>query len=464
MFKIIILNFHLEKIFWILKVNVIYIMFSTMLFAFLAGLYAYFTSASTYEAQISFYVYSNPDYITDSTINISSTEIAQAKGLLASYMQILESNSFLDNVREETQLNYGISELRSRIRASAVDNTAVFIVSVFDENPSNAMNIANAIGQLAPDEIVRIIKSGGIEVLDAAELPTLPYQTTNVLKYAFVGGICGLVIAFSFAMLKGLLNTTIRRKYEIEDMFTIPILGDIPAMLSENKKDVVNKVLNQNSPFEIKEAYNNMRANLLFTGKDEKCPVYAVTSADVGEGKTLSTVNLGISYAHLGKKVLIIDGDMRKGGLGKLLRLENSIGLSEFLAGVENKLSIQEYIDNLYVLSAGNLPLNPSELLSGHNGKILLEKCKEEYDVIFIDLPPVGIVADALSLAKEATAFILVVREKVTRFEREKMIVRKLEALDANICGFLYNGISMKSQDYIYKNKDYDNWYHSASI
>ena len=106
---------------------------------------------------------------------------------------------------------------------------------------------------------------------------------------------------------------------------------------------------------------------------------------------------------------------------------------------------------------AGEVPPNPAELLSGERWSELLEKCKEEYDCIFVDLPPAGIVADALVLAATATAYILVVREGVTKFDREQMIVQMLEPVGANICGFVFNGISMKSQDYHYKHyaKDY---------
>ena len=134
-------------------------------------------------------------------------------------------------------------------------------------------------------------------------------------------------------------------------------------------------------------------------------------------------------------------------------------GLSEYLAGITNKVSVIQKEDNLDIILSGILPPNPAELLVCDKWYEMIHKYKEEYDVIFIDLPALGIVSDALSLAEEATAYILVVREQVTHFEREEMIVRKLEAVDANICGFIYNGISMKSPDYNYKHhgKEYKN-------
>ncbi|MGN1188098.1 MAG: tyrosine-protein kinase family protein, partial [Lachnospiraceae bacterium] len=115
--------------------------------------------------------------------------------------------------------------------------------------------------------------------------------------------------------------------------------------------------------------------------------------------------------------------------------------------------------DNLDNVTYGRLPPNPSELLTRSRWEEFINQSKEKYDVIFVDLPPLGIVSDALALVDIATAYILVVREKVTKFEREKMIVQKLEPLNANICGFVYNGISMKSPDYNYRHYGYGKGY-----
>ena len=459
MFETILSNFHLEKILWILKVKSKYIIFVTLLFALAAGAYADYSRTSTYVAQISFYVYSNPDYITDSTVNINSYEVSQAKSLLSSYMQILRSKTFLTKVQEETGLPYTVSYIRSCISASTVDNTPVFIVSVFHPDPVSAMNIANAIGSLAPAEITRIVKSGGIEILDKAELPIVPYQSTSVMKQAIIGGLVGFGLATFLFLLRGLLDTTVRKKYEIKERFTIPILGDIPRLPTATKRKPFNKILNQESPFALRESYNNIRANLLFTGRGEKCPIYAITSADTAEGKTLNNINVAVSYMHLEKKVLVIDADMRKGSLSILLNMKEEEGLSEYLAQVVEVPNINKTLDNLSVIASGYIPPNPAELLSSDRWSELLEFCKTEYDAIFIDLPPVGIVSDALLLAKDVTAYILIVREKVTKFDREQMIVGQLEALGANICGFIYNGVSMKSEDYTYKHygKEYEN-------
>ena len=455
MFKTIINNFHLEKLIWIIKSKFLYMLLAALIGAVLTGGYATLTQTSTYRAQISFYVYSNPDYVTDTGVNLSSSDITQANSLLTSYMQILNSATFLNEIIDYTGLEqYTVEALQKRISAAAVSNTAVFKVSVLDQNPVNAMNIANAIGDLAPDEIISIVKSGGIEVLDAAELPTEPYTSTSVLMYALIGAVLGFAIVAAWCVIKGLLNTTIRRKYEIEDMFTIPILGEVPQQQAKDKKEAASVRLDQDNSFGLKEAYSNIRVGLLFTKKGEKCPIYAVTSADCHEGKTTSAFNMAVSYAQMNKKVLLIDADMRNSSMKEFLQdaqWNDTDGLSEYLAEIADKPAKIAFEKNLDIIPSGTMPPNPSELLVSERWYQLLQDSQKEYDAIFVDFPSLGIVSDALCLAQVATTYVLVIRENLTRIERIEMIVRRLESLDADICGFIYNGISQKSPDYNYK-------------
>lgn len=453
MFKIILANFHLEKILWIIKKNIKYMIMVALISAALLGGFAIVTQKSTYKAKISFYVYSNPDYVSDTGVNISSSDISSAKQLLNSYMQIIYSDNFLEQVIEKAGLQdkYSIGMLKNEITAESVEGTAVFYVTVFDSDAVNARNIANAIGELAPDKIISVVKSGGIEVLDKASLPTVPYKSTSVVKYALVGGVAGFMIMAVIFIFRGLCNTVVRRRYEIEDMFTIPILGDVPQISAKDNKSKVKVYLDETSDFTYKEAYNNIRSNLLFTSKGQKCPVYAFTSADTFEGKSMNIINVGISYAQAGKKVLVIDADMRKSAMSESLGYLKKEGLSEYLAGITKNLTTTKLGNGVDVIFSGGFPPNPSELLVSEKWSELLKESKEKYDVILVDLPPLGIVSDALAMVDEATGYILIVRENVTHFERTELVVRKLEPLNANICGIIYNGISTNSPDYRYR-------------
>jgi len=462
MFKTILTNFHLEKIWWIFKKNLKYMLLSALIFACLGTGFAFYTKSSVYRASISFYVYTNPEYITDSGLNLNSSEITSAKNLLDSYMLILSSDKFLNQVVERMGadgVNYSSDALKNQISSAAVKNTAVFKVYVFDSDPYMAQKIANTIGELAPDAIIDIVKSGGIEILDSAALPTSPFQSTSVVKYAVLSGAAGFALAFLIAMLKGLLNTTIRRKYEVEDMFNIPIVATIPSIVTK-KGQKVDKVINDESPFILKEAYSDIRMNLMFTAKGEKCPVYGITSADPKEGKSLNSINIAKSYAQLGKKTIIIDADMRKSTVTNVLDVRRKEqGLGEYLARITDDKNIINVEENFDVMTVSKFPPNPAELLASDRWNQLLDELKNEYEIIIVDLPPIGVVSDALSIAESLTAFIIVVRENYTKMERVEMIVSKLEAIDANICGIVYNGISVKSPDYNYRHYGYEYGY-----
>lgn len=457
MFSIILKNFHLEKILWIIKTKLIYMILVGALAATAVALVGTEIQSSRYMAEVQFYAYTSPDYVDDSDASQSAAEVSQARTLLASYMQIIKSKNFLNSVLEKAEYDMSVSELSTNITAEAVENTAAFYVRVYNEDPLMAMEIANTIGELAPDEIIRIVKSGGIETIQWAELPTEPFEQTSVIKLSLLGGILGFVLAAMFFFFRGLLDTKIRRKYEIEDLFTIPIIASVPNMLPHKKKEKVRVVLDNDSPFAVKEAYSDMRASMMFMSKGEKCPVFAFTSADQNEGKSLTTFNTAVSYAGMGKKVLLIDADMRKSRMKNLVIEKNEMldgnmnGLSELLAGINEDNNIFNCTENFDIILSGKNPPNPAELLGSERFDAFIEKWKQEYDVIFIDLPPVGMVSDALAIINNVTAFILVVKERVTRFEREEMIVRKLEKMNANIGGIVYNGISVKSPDYNYK-------------
>jgi len=447
MFKTILSNFHLEKIIWSVKIKWKYIVVLVLIMSLAFGALAYYTQTSTYLAKISLYVYSSPDYVIDTGVNLSSSDFAQAKTLLDSYMQIINSNTFLKEVIKEAGLEdtYTVSELRKNIKAEAIANTAVFNVSVYDEDPINARDIANIIGALAPEKITRIVKSGGIEVIDQAELPTEPFSTTNILKYMVFGGLIGLVLAVFYAMVTGLLNTVIRKRYEVEEKFTIPILGEVPLGAVPTQGQDINMVLHKDSPGIVKEAYRSICVKLLVRERDEKCPVYIVTSADANEGKGIAILNTGIAYAQFGKRVLIIDADMRKSDIAEIIGLKAKEGLGQYLAGDLPEASIDHYRENLDIILSGDSEINAPELLASANWEKLLKRAKKEYDVIFIDVPPVGMVLDALSITEESTMYILVIQENMTKFDREEDIVRELEQLDVNICGFIYNEAAQKS-------------------
>jgi len=222
--------------------------------------------------------------------------------------------------------------------------------------------------------------------------------------------------------------------------------------LAENNafsKSDPKKILCKDSSFNVKEAYNSIRTNLLFIQQGEKCPVFVITSPTANNGKTINAINLAVSFAQMGKKTLLIDSDMRNPTMHRMFSIPAKNGLSEILAGLTDNISVSKTgIENLSVLTAGKIPPNPAELLSSNRMDKLLDFVREHYDCVFIDTPPINIVTDSTLFAQKVTGYILIVKTDTTNINEVKATVSNLEQIEANILGFILNDVTSDKRKY----------------
>ncbi|MBE6740864.1 MAG: CpsD/CapB family tyrosine-protein kinase [Ruminococcaceae bacterium] len=222
--------------------------------------------------------------------------------------------------------------------------------------------------------------------------------------------------------------------------------------LAENNafsKSDPKKILCKDSSFNVKEAYNSIRTNLLFIQQGEKCPVFVITSPTANNGKTINAINLAVSFAQMGKKTLLIDSDMRNPTMHRMFSIPAKNGLSEILAGLTDNISVSKTgIENLSVLTAGKIPPNPAELLSSNRMDKLLDFVREHYDCVFIDTPPINIVTDSTLFAQKVTGYILIVKTDTTNINEVKATVSNLEQIEANILGFILNDVTSDKKKY----------------
>ena len=206
------------------------------------------------------------------------------------------------------------------------------------------------------------------------------------------------------------------------------------------------------SPFDITEAYKTLRTNLIFSTGDTGCKKYVVTSSLPGEGKTTNAVNIAVSFAQTGKKVLLIDADLRKPRIHKYFRPEDKTGLSNVLSGVfdgeKREVIYKTEVDNLDVIFAGHIPPNPIELLSSDNMRTFMESVEEIYDFIVIDTPPINVVSDALVLSKYVTGYILVLRSNVTVYQSLESAIAKFELANVKPIGVVLNDYASDRKEY----------------
>ncbi len=217
-------------------------------------------------------------------------------------------------------------------------------------------------------------------------------------------------------------------------------------------RDYTKVILNDNTDFSIVEAYKSTRTNLEYAlAAEEGCKKIIFTSAMPSEGKTTSCINTAITFALAGAKIVLIDADLRKPKVHMCLELENATGFSNYLAGFAELDDVIQHCKNgLDVITSGQIPPNPSELLVSPRMEKALLKLSEKYDYVIIDAPPVNIVSDAVSMSKFVTGVAVVVKEDFTTHDALKKALSSLEFANAKILGFILNDV-MASRGYYSK-------------
>lgn len=222
--------------------------------------------------------------------------------------------------------------------------------------------------------------------------------------------------------------------------------------------------LHKNLKFTATEQYKLLRANLSFTlSEDRGCSIIGVTSAMRGEGKSTTAVNLSYVLAESGKRVLLIDGDMRLPSIARKMRMENNCGLADLLKG-EDTIQMSTFkskeLSNWYIMPSGSLPPNPSELIGSRRMEKSLELLSENFDYIIIDLPPVNIVSDALTISKFISGMIVVIREDYTEKKELEACFRQLKLSEVKVLGCVINEAKNGKGSYgKYKYKRYYKYY-----
>lgn len=241
--------------------------------------------------------------------------------------------------------------------------------------------------------------------------------------------------------------------------------GVLPTFTVKDSK----KTLHKNLEFTATEQYKLLRTNLSFTlPADQKCAIIGVTSSMRGEGKSTTAVNLSYVLAENGKRVLLIDGDLRIPSIAKKMEIASTPGLTDLLMGFETQqMSVfkSKLLDNWYILPSGALPPNPSELLGSRRMESALQLLSEKFDYIIVDLPPVNIVSDALAISNLTSGMIVVIREDYTEKKELEHCFRQLKLSNVNVLGCVLNQAKSGSGTYskYKKNYKYYRYYTSSS-
>ena len=221
------IDIDLRKILYMMRTKIVFIAIITVIFGTASGLYTNFFVSPTYQTSISMCVYNNPDRVTtDQTI--TQSDITAAQQLVGTYMFALKSDLVLDKVAEELKLGTGAS-IRGYLSAEAESGTFAFKVFVTGQDPQRCVDIANAIAKIAPVETVKVVKSGGVAVIDTAKLPTSPISP-NIKKNILVGLAVGFALSFAGFFIYEMFDSTITNAKDLAREFELPILGTVPML------------------------------------------------------------------------------------------------------------------------------------------------------------------------------------------------------------------------------------------
>lgn len=286
------------------------------------------------------------------------------------------------------------------------------------------------------------------KVIDPPKSQVGPVSPKKNVIY-FAGIILGIIIPISIIFLKDILNVTISSKEDIINRTSIPVIGEI----SHNDTDD-NLIVANNGRSAISEQFRALRTNLSFYLRNANEKIILLTSSMSGEGKSFTAINLGNILALAGKKVLLMELDLRKPGLSAKLGVSNVVGFSNYT--LNPRLGITEIVKqlainkNMFIISSGPLPPNPAETLISEYVPDLIERLKEQFDYIIMDAPPIGVIADAQLLANYADATLYLVRQKITRKDQLAIVNDLFRDGKMKNLGIVVNDIVNKDYGYGY--------------
>lgn len=379
-----------------------------------------------------------------------------------SYVETVSTPVVLQPVIDGLGLEESSSSLASRITATSDPKTVLIRISVTDSSAIEAAAIAQSVGNSLVNAVETLEKPARSDISPVKLSIVTPATATstpvspNVRLNLVLGLLAGLVAGIAIVFLRKVLDTRIRGEIDLRRLTDLPVLGGISFDSDASKKPLLTQAAIQ-SP--RAESFRQLRTNLQFAHVSHNSKTILMTSSLPGEGKSTTATNLAIALAQAGQSVALIDADLRRPMVADYLGLERGAGLTTALIGRADVGDLLQKWgdDNLFVLTSGQVPPNPSELLGSERMRELLLTLEEAFDAVIIDAPPLLPVTDAAVLAQQVGGVVLVVgSQKVRTTDLEKSLAA-LEMVNADVLGIVLNRLPAKGPDaYAYGYYSYD--------
>ena len=461
----------------VLKSAVVFMLIAAVICGAVGAVYSIVIDKPKYKATATFWVNntsSDYDYTSQAQTS-AAVSIASSCVYLAStdivVRRAVQDYDLVKKLRSKSE-DACVKEVTKMINARQVDEeTVIFGVTVTSDHRIKTYEVVNAIQgvmPLVPPELLGLKQNEDNAPMIALIGPVTSSDSVSEVKTstAVIALICAFIGAFAvyaFFFIRDLLDNLVHNETTVKESISYPIIGTIPTWgtsdVSKKKldtfkkgpsiavRDYTDKLLDQNSPFFVNEAFNTLRTNVIYSAAAAKNPVFAITSESAGVGKTVLSCNLAIALSNMGKRVLLVESDMRCPSFNKVFGDRPEHGLSELLAGMitDTASVVNKRNDTtLDIIFCGQIPPNPSELLSGYRMQELVEEWKKSYDYILLDMPPIGEVFDAGVVSSLVNGYILAVRCNYSNINDVKGAVSDIESVNGNILGVIVNDLDPK--------------------
>lgn len=444
----------------------------------------FFLIAVTASFIISFYIL-HPVYKAEATLfvgkegnklgGIELGEIQLNDKLVSDYREIIKSRLAAREIIRQLNLDVSVESFQNRVTVTTVNNSRLMKIAFESTEPQLAMDVANALSDFIIKKAEDIVDVKNVKVIDAAELPVNPIKPNKKMNLA-IAGVIGIMLGVGLIFIMEYLDSTIKNGKDVERYLGLNVIGEIPKFDGEERgykrgklfRDIHNiekrklskNLISYNDPkAHASEAYRSLRTNIGFLGVDGQLKSVVVTSPGQAEGKTTTCANIAVCMAQAGRKVLLLECDLRKPKIHKYFGLHNDKGLTDIIVNnVESESVIKQVdeIENLYIISCGLLPPNPTEILESTKMINLTNKLKENYDLVIMDSPPVGELTDAAIISKMSDGVILVLASGEVNIEVARHAKIALENVNAKILGVVLTKLGRHSgSSYYYKYRYY---------